>query len=160
MLIFLDIDGVMVPAKSWIRQEVLEDGFAQFSAPSVNVLKQLITDEVSIILTSSHRFRFTQKQWKDIFLNRGVSVGSIMPLGVNGSRLNRKEEILSWLILNNPSEKFLIIDDDKSLNDLPPHIKERLILTQSMIGLNSSHLPEIQKKLSIQDLAFSQISNT
>jgi hypothetical protein len=32
--------------------------------------------------------------------------------------------------------EFVIIDDDKSLNDLPRDIKRRLVLTSSMIGLN------------------------
>jgi hypothetical protein len=31
MLIFLDIDGVMVPAKSWERPVLLKDGFPAFS---------------------------------------------------------------------------------------------------------------------------------
>ena len=31
MLVFLDIDGVMAPAKSWQRPDILEDGFVDFS---------------------------------------------------------------------------------------------------------------------------------
>ena len=32
MLLFLDIDGVMVPAKGWKSPELLNDGFPAFSS--------------------------------------------------------------------------------------------------------------------------------
>ena len=33
----------------------------------------------------------------------------------------------------------LIIDDDKSLNDLPEYLKKNLVQTSAQIGLNDSH---------------------
>jgi len=49
---------------------------------------------------------------------------------------------LHW-IKNNPiDEDFIIMDDDKSLNDLPAFLKKNLI-TSSLIGLTEHHLTEI-----------------
>ena len=38
MLLFLDIDGVMVPAKGWKSAELLEDGFPVFSTKATEIL--------------------------------------------------------------------------------------------------------------------------
>ena len=59
MKIFLDIDGVMVPAKGWLKQEILEDGFPPFSKKAVQALQMLLTPQAEVILTTSHRFNFT-----------------------------------------------------------------------------------------------------
>ena len=61
---------------------------------------------------------------------------------------SRKDEILNWFNLNGVSEKFIIIDDDKSLNDLPSYLKDKLVLTSSLIGLTENHLDEINAILS------------
>lgn len=51
--------------------------------------------------------------------------------------MKRGEEILGWIQSNNLAYKeVVIIDDDKSLNDLPTHVKDRLVLTNSYTGLN------------------------
>lgn len=85
------------------------------------------------MLTTSHKHNYTLEQWNDIFKERGIDV-QIDRLGGNISNLNRKDEILNW-VENSGCEDFVIIDDDKSLNDLPFSLKERLILTSPMIGL-------------------------
>lgn len=38
----------------------------------------------------------------------------------------------------------IIIDDDKSLNELPQAFKSRLVLTSSYIGLNEMDLPKLK----------------
>ena len=49
---------------------------------------------------------------------------------------NRKDEILTWYTAQHvPNEEFVIIDDDKLLNELPTHIKNNLVLTSPSIGL-------------------------
>ena len=61
MLFFLDIDGVMIPAKSWKTPVFLEDGFPMFSSKAALALQSLITQEVTFILTTSHKAKFTME---------------------------------------------------------------------------------------------------
>jgi hypothetical protein len=148
MLIFLDIDGVMVPAKSWKNPELLDGGFPAFSLKAVHVLQQLITNDTTIMLTTSHKTSYTLTRWKEIFKTRGIEINTIKSLDENTNFLNRKDEVLNWFNLNNVNEKFVIIDDDKSLNGLPDFLKTKLILTSPLIGLTESHLEEIKEILS------------
>ena len=146
MLIFLDIDGVMAPAKSWQRPDILEDGFVDFSSKAVSVLQDVLAQnaDTTIILTTSHKSRFSLSQWKLIFERRGLRVNKIQSLNDNTDFQSRKIEILNWFASNDIDEDFIIIDDDKSLNDLPTFYKDRLILTSSLVGLNESHWADIQ----------------
>jgi hypothetical protein len=144
MLIFLDIDGVMVPAKSWKSPELLNDGFPAFDLKAVRVLQSIISADTTVMLTTSHKSRFTIQEWKKIFQKRGLQINRFKSLDDNINCLNRNDEVLNWFNLNNVSEEFIIIDDDKSLNALPSFLKERLILTSPLIGLTDSHLDEIK----------------
>jgi hypothetical protein len=145
MLIFLDIDGVMVPAKSWRKPELLDDGFPAFDSKAVGVIQQLISEDTTIMLTTSHKSSYTLAQWKEIFKKRGIEIYNIKSLDENTNFINRKDEVLNWFNLNNVDEKFIIIDDDKSLNALPAFLKNKLILTSSLIGLTENHLDEINE---------------
>ena len=146
MLIFLDIDGVMAPAKSWQRPDILEDGFVDFSSKAVSVLQDVLAQnaDTTIVLTTSHKSRFSLSQWKIIFERRGLNVNKLESLNDNTDFQSRKVEILNWFASNDIHEDFIIIDDDKSLNDLPTFYKDRLILTSSLVGLNESHRADIQ----------------
>ena len=142
----MDIDGVMAPAKSWQRPDILEDGFVDFSSKAVRVLQDVLAQnaDTTIILTTSHKSRFSLSQWKLIFERRGLRVNKIQSLNDNTDFQSRKIEILNWFASNDIDEDFIIIDDDKSLNDLPTFYKDRLILTSSLVGLNESHWADIQ----------------
>jgi hypothetical protein len=144
MLIFLDIDGVMVPAKSWETPNLSSDGFPEFSSKAVRVLQNVVSGGATIMLTTSHKSRFSVEEWKNIFIARGIEVNNLGKLDEGSFGTNRRDEILSWFNLNDTNENFIIIDDDKSLNSLPPHLKKNLILTSSMLGLNDSHLAAIE----------------
>lgn len=143
MTIFLDIDGVLVPAKSWKSPELMNDGFPAFSNKSISVLKQLIDENTTIMLLTSHKYRFSIEEWKMIFLKRGIQLNNVSRLPENTTFLNRRDEIINWFLNNELQEDFIIIDDDKSLNDLPQFLKEKLVLTSSMIGLSERNLEEI-----------------
>ncbi|MDZ4667326.1 MAG: HAD domain-containing protein [bacterium] len=58
-LLFLDIDGVLVPAKSWKSTELLNDGFPAFGKKAVKVLQNLISENTTVTLTTSYKSRFT-----------------------------------------------------------------------------------------------------
>ncbi|HZH95404.1 MAG TPA: hypothetical protein VEY06_05940, partial [Flavisolibacter sp.] len=63
------------------------------------------------------------EEWKKIFRNRGIDVAHIKSLPANSHHLSRKDEIVNWFSSNNVTEDFVLIDDDKSLNDLPNFLK-------------------------------------
>ena len=118
----------MVPIKSWQTPTMLEDGFPDFSIDAVKCLNSKITEETVVVLTTSHRFNYKKEKWIEMFKTRGIIINNIEYLPVG----DRKDEILKYL---NDDMEYIIIDDDKSLNGLPKKIKEKLILTSSMIGL-------------------------
>jgi hypothetical protein len=144
VLIFLDIDGVMVPAKSWKSPEFLNDGFPAFSGRAIIALQCLISKDVTIILTTSHKGKFSIEEWRSIFKNRGINIEKIKALPENQNNLCRKDEIINWFNANNVNEDFVIIDDDNSLNELPDFLKEHLVQTSPYIGLTEEHVEVIK----------------
>jgi len=100
MLVFLDIDGVMVPAKSWTSPQLLSDGFPAFSDTAVRVLQHVVSEGVTVMLTTSHKSRFSVEEWKNIFLTRGINVQNIRKLADSPFGLSRRDEILNWFNLN------------------------------------------------------------
>lgn len=144
MIFLLDIDGVMVPAKSWKSPDFLGDGFPAFSSKATLALQSIISDDITIMLTTSHKAKYSIAQWKSIFKNRGLEINKIESLPENINNLNRKDEIISWFNFNNINEDFIIIDDDKSLNELPSFLKDHLIQTVSHIGLTQEHSEAIK----------------
>ena len=151
MLLFLDLDGVMVPAKGWKSPEFLNDGFPAFSIKATSTLQSLISEEVTIMLTTSHKSNFSIDEWKGIFKNRGINIERLKSLPENFNKLSRKDEIVNWFNVNKVDEKFVIIDDDKSLNELPTFLKENLVQTSPYIGLTEEHLEAI-KSISLRDM--------
>jgi hypothetical protein len=137
MLILLDIDGVMIPATSWKKPEFMEDGFPAFNIKATKALQRIIDEtNASIVLTTSHKAKYSVLQWKEMFNSRGVNPKDIQRLGTNSLEVSRKDAILDWYNTNdNYEEKFVIIDDDKFLNSLPANLKVNFILTSSSVGL-------------------------
>ena len=148
MLLYLDIDGVMVPANPWRKLEILEDGFPEFSLKAVKALDRIISSSsADIVLTTSHKHTYTLKEWNTIFKRRNISVNNITRLPENTNHLNRKDELISWFTPKHLSEKFIIIDDDKSLNALPEYLKDRLIQTSASVGLTDYLAAEALDKI-------------
>lgn len=148
MKLFLDIDGVMVHANPHRVVDLEKDGFYKFNAYAVEILNKIIIDcDIEIILSTSHRFRFSIQKWKEIFQSRGICIENISIINIGLEKgFSRKEEIEIWILENDLNIKdLIIIDDDKSLNNLPDNIKERLVLTSPYVGLIS--FKEIEKIL-------------
>ncbi len=158
MKFFLDIDGVMVHANPHKRVELDEDGFYKFNQTAVDVLNSVIDPEDELILSTSHRFRYDVLGWKNILQRRGIHAHNISILDLpNDSTNNRKFIIITWINkFKLPLEDIIIIDDDKSLNDLPIPLKKRLVLTNSYTGLNSSS--DLNRILEIMESTFSKKS--
>lgn len=140
MILFLDIDGVMVHANPHKSVDLEEDGFYKFSVLALSALNSIDLTNFEIILSTSHRFRFSITEWEKNFEKREIRFNKISiidyPLEF---RYSRKEEIENWIIEHNINpEDIVIIDDDKSLNSLPEKYKRRLVLTNSYTGLTSS----------------------
>lgn len=134
--LYLDIDGVMVPANAWRKPELLEDGFPEFSPKAVSALGRILSNSsATIVLTTSHKSKYTLKEWKNIFKRRNIPVLKITRLPENKQHLNRKEELLRYFAAKEQVSNFLIIDDDKSLNALPNSLKDKLIQTSGSVGL-------------------------
>ena len=144
MLLFLDIDGVMVPAKGWKSPQILEDGFPAFSNKAASALQSLISENVIVMLTTSHKSKYSIEEWKNIFRIRGVNIEKMQSLPNNSGNISRKDEIVNWLSINNINENFAIIDDDKSLNGLPDSIKINLVQTSPYIGLTEEHVAAVK----------------
>jgi hypothetical protein len=139
VFILLDIDGVMLPAKSWQSPAFLEDGFPAFTLNAVRSLNTIIQNtNATIVLTTSHKDRFDNLQWSTIFSQRGITAKIQKCEYAQEVGVSRADLVLSWLEANPSLENFVIIDDDKSLNDLPSNVKQHLIMTSSYIGLNDS----------------------
>ena len=152
MLLLLDIDGVMVPSTTWKPTEILSDGFANFSTRAITNLQTIIhSTGATILLTTSHKSRFSNSEWEKIFKARGI-VANIDVLEKNEDHLNRKEEILRWFTKASNLESFVILDDDKSLNGLPDYIKERTIVTSGTVGLTSDQASEAIEILRKEEL--------
>ena len=148
MLLYLDIDGVMVSGNSWRRPEILEDGFPEFSLKAVTSLNRILSiTSADIVLTTSHKFKYSLKEWKRIFERRNIFVKNITRLPENRNHLNRKDELVSWFKSNTTDEHFIIIDDDKSLNALPDFLKDKLIQTSASVGLTSYLADEVLDKI-------------
>ena len=58
----------------------------------------------------------------------------------------RNIEIEEWFLKNSTAE-FLILDDDKSLNELPNNLKNRWIQIDSMFGITESIKNQILEKI-------------
>ncbi|MCT4140386.1 hypothetical protein HZP65_06495 [Elizabethkingia anophelis] len=140
MKLFLDIDGVMVHANPHRQVEMEDDGFYKFNHKAVDALNSFDHANIELVLSTSHRFRFSIQQWKHIFYKRGIIFNkiSIIDLELN-HRYSRKIEIETWINDHNIKwDDVIIIDDDKSLNGLSENLKKRLILTNSYTGLTKS----------------------
>ena len=154
MLLYLDIDGVMVPANSWRRPEILEDGFPQFSSKATRSLNRIISNSsADIVLTTSHKHKYTLSEWNNIFRRRNINVNKISRLPKNTGHLNRKEELMLWFKENKSESNFLIIDDDKSLNGLPAYLKSNLIQTTGSVGLTEYLADEAIEKIENRSFA-------
>jgi hypothetical protein len=140
--ILLDIDGVMVPANGWKTPESDEDGFYKFKVEAEKELGNLLLlTGATIVLTSTHRYRFDKQKWKRILNKRlkhvsefGILDDYAGPIENNSSRY---DEIRQWGEGAGLHKQYVILDDDKALHNLPLHIKKHWVPIASGVGFTA-----------------------
>ena len=148
MTIFLDIDGVMVAANSWRKLEILDDNFPAFTPRAIHSFNRILAEtQPQIILTTSHKHNYSIDKWIEIFHNRNIKIDQLSRLPENTLNLKRKDELLQYFNETKLDDRFVIIDDDKSLNSLPEKLKDRLVQTSSSVGLTDYLAGEVIDKL-------------
>ncbi|WP_353100409.1 HAD domain-containing protein [Myroides odoratus] len=75
MKVFLDIDGVMVHGNPQKKVEIAEDGFYVFMTKAIAIFNQIEVDE--IILSTSHRNRFSIAEWSALLKIRGLKFSKL-----------------------------------------------------------------------------------
>ena len=132
--ILLDFDGVMIPSKPWKPVPLMGDGFYEFNTSAIYNLNQIVKETgAEIILITSHKTSYPNSEWIKMFESRNI-LGSVSRLSDDLIHSKRINEVLNWCDTNK-TDKFVILDDDKSLNDLPSTIKNHLVLCDSGVGL-------------------------
>ena len=150
MILLLDIDGVLETSPSWKKPEFLEDNFYKFNEQAQKNLIEII-DKINpeIILTTTHRINYNLTEWNQIFKLRGINVDKISKINDAKKATDLKKrniEIEEWFLKNSTAE-FLILDDDKSLNELSNNLKNRWIQIDSMLGITESIKNQILEKI-------------
>lgn len=147
--LFLDLDGVLITTKPWNSDDIdEEDGYSLFQPKLVANLNQLLTKwDFKLVLSSSRRKGLSIEAFNQVFQNRGIINKIIDYTSITSEHLSRKQEIELY-ISEHSVEDFIIIDDDKCLNNLEEKLKNKLVLTQYMLGFNATKLEEAIQKIS------------
>lgn len=128
----------------------MEDNFYKFNEHAQKYFIEII-DKINpeIILTTTHRINYNLTEWNQIFELRGINVDKISKINDAKKAIdlkNRNVEIEEWFLKNSTAE-FLILDDDKSLNELPSNLKNRWIQIDSMLGITESVKNQILERI-------------
>lgn len=152
MILLLDIDGVLETSPAWKTSQFLADDFYQFNTEAQAHLKEIIERfQPEIVLTTTHRVNYTLAEWQEIFRFRRIEIGKISKINEAqnpGEIKKRSIEIEAWYYKNSGAD-FLILDDDKSLHELPQAIKARWISIDPLLGITREVKQEIEKRLSL-----------
>ena len=145
--LILDLDGVLITTPPWKPDEIMEDNYSKFNEECVKNLNSLLSLLPTCIwLSSTRRLNKTLEEFNQIFQTRKIknSIEGFLPN--NTDLKTRKQEVESFIKQNN-LKNYLIIDDDKSLNELDSKIKKQLVQTTFLQGFNKEKLEESIKKL-------------
>jgi hypothetical protein len=147
IVLFLDLDGVLITTPSWRKDEMDTDGYSKFNSKCVENLNTLLqTQYFEIWLSSSRRKNKTEQEFNKIFSLRGILENITGFLPIPKERISRKDEIETFIKENRITD-FLILDDDKSLNGLEENLKQNLVLTKNLSGFNKEKLTEAIEKV-------------
>jgi len=123
-VIFLDIDGVLAPVRSWER-------YGDLDPACIRVLNEIVADgRADIVVSSTWRYGKTVAELQEMLDAQGFTgrVVDKTPTGTPGG--DRGEEIAAWL-REHAVDGYVIIDDHVDMGALRGH----LVQTQPAHGL-------------------------
>jgi hypothetical protein len=122
--IFLDIDGVLAPIRSW-------DRYGDLDPACIHVLNEIVArGQADVIVSSTWRYGKTVAELQEMLEAQGFTgrVLDTTPSGTPGA--DRGEEIAAWLA-EHAVGGYVIIDDHADMGELRSH----LVQTQPAHGL-------------------------
>jgi hypothetical protein len=138
-ILFLDFDGVLNTHRN------IDPDPEIFSPAACANLSKLLSDEPDLVIVVSSAWRHGGKDYvRNILSKNGIARSRVV--GVTGNEPGcRGDQIKAWLDAHDelPIESFVIFDDE---NDMGP-VLDRLVKTQSYIGLTSEHVEDAKKIL-------------
>lgn len=142
VFVLLDVDGVMVTTPSWKIPDFLDDGFMKFNEKAVQNLAKLLSLQVChLVITSTHRVNYSEAAWISILEKRGLQPAALSKLNDDNTLspgITRCTEIQTWYEEHGSVTASIIIDDDNSLHDLPPVLKEKWVQTFPLKGFDDA----------------------
>jgi len=123
--IFLDIDGVLAPIRSW-------DRYGDLDPACIQVLNEIVArGQADVIVSSTWRYGKTVAELQEMLEAQGFT-GSVVDTTRTGTPgADRGEEIAAWLA-EHAVEGYVIIDDHVDMGELRSH----LVQTQPAIDCN------------------------
>ena len=128
--IFLDIDGVLAPIRSW-------DRYGDLDPACIHVLNEIVArGQADVIVSSTWRYGKTVAELQEMLEAQGFTgrVLDTTPSGTPGA--DRGEEIAAWLA-EHAVGGYVILDDHADMGELRSH----LVQTQPAHGLQSADAP-------------------
>ena len=140
MTLLLDIDGVMVTTPSWRPVSQAADGFMEFDKKALHYLSLLLSaTQAAIVLTTTHRVRYSEEDWITLLRNRGLLLTHCTKVNAENPLLPSKrriDDVIQWAASPAYDPAYVIIDDDSSLQGLPANMHARWVKTSFMTGLD------------------------
>lgn len=141
MLLFLDMDGVLVTSRS-LKRYGKSRPFDPIAAASMQ--KVLAQTDAKFVVSSNWRFVYrTVEAFDEMLTNEGFAKGSVVSMtpdlgrGIDG--IERGDEIMAWLE-RNPVEVFAVVDDDNDMSRVP---SESFFRTDISVGLTPAQSADI-----------------
>lgn len=160
-VLILDLDGVLITSPSWKSDELDSDGYSKFNENCVRNLNQLLSKyDFEIWLSSTRRTVKKIGEFNEIFSRRNI-ITPIVGFVPNYLNCKTRRNEIEKFVKEYQISRYLIVDDDKSLNGLESEQKTNLILTEFHKGFDSEKLEQaiqimelLATKNSIQILVF------
>jgi hypothetical protein len=129
-VIFLDIDGVLAPIRTW-------DRYGDLDPACIRALNEIVAGgEADVVVSSTWRHGKTVAELQEMLDAEGFA-GRVLdktPTDMNG--VSRAEEIAAWLAKHDVGG-YVIIDDHADMGALGAH----LVLTHPTHGLQPADAP-------------------